>query len=721
MQPQTTPAEQITGRTHTIRQLLSGRKFGLDEFQRNYEWADKHVEDLIGDLTAQFGRQWEPTHERRAVARYEPYFLGPIITYQDEDESKLIDGQQRITTLLLLLIWLQRLQEGRDDAVPNVETLIYADHFGTKSFTLDDPERSACMHVLLDGEDFDASKASPSVRNLWHGYGAIEQLFPEDLRDEKLPFFIYWLLDRVTIVEISTGGDSQQALKIFETMNDRGLRLTNMDMLKSFILGHVDRDQLASVSRVWRTRLAELADIDPTAQSDFMKCWLRAKYSRTSADDQAIGSAFDKWVKKHDQRIGLIGPSDYTGFVLHDMDCLAGRYEELLAAGRRYNPKLAPVLYNAYNKVTLQYPLVLAAVRSDDNDETFHHKARLVAGYLDIYVARRMANGHEFGYNALESHVFSLMREIRALDADTLAERLGEKVATLDDDFTGIESLGLKPRNRSHIRYLLARISAWLDDQCGTGYTFVEYAASVESRKPFEIEHIWANHPELRPEHTQRKFTELRNRFGALVLLPSDFNASFGDLPYKRKLPKYLGQNLLARSLHPDCYANNPSFLRVGKTHELPFQAFGEDFDEKAIDSRQNLYRRLCELVWSPRAYGLVVPDTLTKPKQKRPRTRAYFDVQLPHLLSKGLITPDDTLVGEHMGKRHVAQLTAHGRIRIDTGEEFDAPSRAAMAVLDRRSWNGWTFWGVERDGEVVKLADIRKRAIAEGMFTGPK
>ena len=92
-----------------------------------------------------------------------------------------------------------------------------------------------------------AGEPSSSVRNLWLRYADIERLFPEDLRDEELPYFIYWLLDRVTIVEISTR-DGGLALEIFETMNDRGLRLTSLDMLKSFILAQVGADDREQVN-----------------------------------------------------------------------------------------------------------------------------------------------------------------------------------------------------------------------------------------------------------------------------------------------------------------------------------------------------------------------------------------------------------------------------------------------------------------------------------------
>ena len=63
------------------------------------------------------------------------------------------------------------------------------------------------------------------MANIWARYQDIEQLFPQELKDRKLSFFTDWVLERVAVVEIATS-DQEMALEIFETMNDRGLRLS---------------------------------------------------------------------------------------------------------------------------------------------------------------------------------------------------------------------------------------------------------------------------------------------------------------------------------------------------------------------------------------------------------------------------------------------------------------------------------------------------------------
>src|SRR5205823_3382136 len=94
-------------------------------------------------------------------------------------------------------------------------------------------------------------------------------------------------------------------------------------------------------------------------------------------------------------------------------------------------------------------------------------------------------------------------------------------------------------------------------------------------------------------------FSQYRNRLGGLLLLPKSFNASFGALVYEKKREHYNSQNLLARSLHEQCYDHNPGFLRFVRETGLPFQPHPE-FKRADLDARYELYTQLAELIWSP-------------------------------------------------------------------------------------------------------------------------
>src|SRR6185312_7289534 len=98
---------KIAGDAKNIRALLSGAKYGIDYFQREYRWQEKQIAELLTDLANKFLQDFDPSHERAAVERYGHYFLGSIIISDKDGQKYLIDGQQRLTSLTLLLIFLQ--------------------------------------------------------------------------------------------------------------------------------------------------------------------------------------------------------------------------------------------------------------------------------------------------------------------------------------------------------------------------------------------------------------------------------------------------------------------------------------------------------------------------------------------------------------------------------------------------------------------------------------
>lgn len=99
---------EIHGEAKTIRQLLQGSRYAIDYYQREYRWEPKQVEELLTDLTEKFLDDHESGHERSAVEGYGHYFLGSIILSDRDARSYVIDGQQRLTTLTLLLIYIHR-------------------------------------------------------------------------------------------------------------------------------------------------------------------------------------------------------------------------------------------------------------------------------------------------------------------------------------------------------------------------------------------------------------------------------------------------------------------------------------------------------------------------------------------------------------------------------------------------------------------------------------
>jgi len=709
--------DRIDGKPRTVRELFTSRKYNVDYYQREFAWTQANVIELLDDLTGRFLDSWDESHERQDVLTYRPYFLGPIVTNNRGGILFLVDGQQRVTTLTLLLIYLLHLQADRPskDQV-DVRQFVASTKVGKWSFNLDVEDREECMQALLGGTPPVVPEGDESVANLWARYQDIEQLFPQELKDRKLPYFVDWLLERVAVVEIATS-DQEMALEIFETMNDRGLRLTTTDMLKSYLLAMMrDPAEIESANHLWRERVAALGNAADKGDSDFIRNWLRSKYADTIRDRRKdavpgdfdiIGTAPHKWVRDNREDIGLRKAGDYVALVNRDFERLSGRYLQLLEASQKLTLGLEEVFYNAWNGFTFQYPLILSAISPADDDETFRTKTRMVAGWTDIFVSRRIVNYRNFGYSTVAYTMFNHMKDIRDLDVTELAQVLGVKVAEMEDTFDALSNFGLHQRNGNQVKYLLARMAAWLEEQCGGSLTFADFV-SRDRKHPFEIEHIWANHIERHPEFpSEQAFADQRNKVGGLLLLPKDFNASYGDKPYSVKQKHYFGQNLLAKSLNAECYEHNPTFLSLKKEHDLAFSPIIDEFTISSFAERQSLYEQLCELIWEPSHYGLEVPSGL-KPSGFEEKQQRYFGVSLKDLLDAGALHSGQQLTGNRNGVIYSANVTQDGEIELEDGRREESPSKAGAAALGGRSCNGWYFWQADTARGLVRLTRIR-------------
>jgi len=121
----------IDGKAKSVRQLLQGVKYSIDYYQREYRWEAKQVRELIDDLSDMFLEEYETGISRSSVADFPHYFLGSIIISQRGGKSFIVDGQQRLTSLTLLLIVLRNLQLDREDAV-QIDDLIFSERYGTR-------------------------------------------------------------------------------------------------------------------------------------------------------------------------------------------------------------------------------------------------------------------------------------------------------------------------------------------------------------------------------------------------------------------------------------------------------------------------------------------------------------------------------------------------------------------------------------------------------------
>ncbi|WP_344610332.1 GmrSD restriction endonuclease domain-containing protein [Dactylosporangium salmoneum] len=725
----------------TIGELFSNRRFGITYYQREYSWSRDDVKALLEDLRNRFWSQWSHDDDRRRVQGYSPYFLGSIVYYEEEGTTFIVDGQQRITTLHLLLIHLRGLleEQGSEGDSSHIETLIWSRR-GRETFTVDIEDHAYILRAIMRGKVPDLREgATTSERILRDRALDLREDFPNILRGESLEAFMDWLLDRVCIAGVRASGQDQ-GWEIFETTNNRGRQLGPIELLKSYLLSKAEFGRQKLNDR-WREMLSRLSDNDPKTPSDFLKSFLLARYVNVDDEDERkyVTDAFHEWIRKHPERLGLSKAPSYEKFVREELVLAGTRFARLTRASRIYTPGWETLYYNEFNGIPHHLTALLAGASFADTEGLFKQACDIISGYIDLLFVRKVVNAKVSDGSQLEPYVLELIPKLRSCtDLESLRQTLGLELAGLTDDFGRMTAYGLTPNNKTQVRYLLARVTEYAETSIGQPGRFVEYVGRVSPDDPgskaHQIEHIWADNFERYREETngdKRNFNSWRNRIGALLLLPQQDNASYRDLPYRGKLPTYLRHNILAASLHPQSRTNHPRFKRFIADHDLGqlFRPYPDVFDKEAIDTRQILFQKLCELVWAPGKLTLTIPEVVppasrqvarsqtastTSGRTRAASRRRTGNPSVAELIAAGHLAPTESIIGisKRPAVRFDARLVPDGRIELPTGE-IVADLEEAAAFVFGKPRKGWEFWHVSRDGAEVSLKDFRAKVVA--------
>jgi hypothetical protein len=263
----------------SVKELLSSgavNKFVIPEYQRPYAWTEDEVETLFNDLL-EFTRK-SLNHKDQT------YFLGSVVSYTNENgEQEIIDGQQRITSLFLLLraiyTKLQEPQEKTDEAqnfISKIEETIWQtnnltgkiDDFGNiliESKVINNAGNEILRNILKTGV------ADPKARDHYSlNYRKFQELYNKASADDALLIFdfVYNLLNRAILLPI-TADNQDTALTIFSTLNNRGLALSDADIFKATIYNQLDADAKKEFIRNWQTLDEDAKNADQDIQSLF--------------------------------------------------------------------------------------------------------------------------------------------------------------------------------------------------------------------------------------------------------------------------------------------------------------------------------------------------------------------------------------------------------------------------------------------------------------------
>lgn len=735
-------SKSVDAKDKSLREVLSNVQYAVDFYQREYKWGTKQVDELVSDLTTRFLDSFDEAHVRGDVATYPTYFLGSIVLSKKADGTFIVDGQQRLTSITLLLIYLRNLQrvDGMDED-PDLRPMIQSTQYGKTSFNMNVTDRERVIRSLYEAPDSvqPSEDDDTSSVNIVDRYRDIEATFPDECKGARLAFFLDWLIERVQFVEIAAYSD-EDAYLIFETMNDRGLSLSPAEMLKGYLLSNIrdlkERRKAEQVWDSWVPRVQSLPYKDAT--NDFFRTWFRGRFANTygpsSADYERLGPEFHRWLRDNAQRVGLKHSKEFAEFTTTQIPIYGNAFRFVRESQTRYATDNSAVYFAGEHRLD-DGLLLLAPVLTTDSNAVAEAKIRVVARFLDVWAYRRLWASRNMTKPALKGTFIALARDIRELSLEELTARLYAELTKPGVDNFETAPPSLSGSTRRKIHRLLARLASFVEIHGGAGTDPYADLVVVSGRSRFDIEHIWPNRYGDYEDlfETPAEFADYRNRLGSLLLIPHSFNTSYNAMSVEAKLPMYgrSDHHLLVASMAKATYERNPSLRNWTNLTGLEFKPYeGQPFTKQSSAERTDLYRSLAQSIWAPER---VIEDSNLDPEDvferadeireglepdegpgKKRRQRADLRIGMSDLLEAGLLSEGDTLVGRRPGvdKAATAIVLGDGDIRLESGDQFGALSSAAMSLGLGVVINGWTFWVHEKSGQ--SMAELRRAAASD-------
>ena len=608
-------------KTETLYEILNSKRFTINVYQREYRWGRKQIEQLIDDLTDCFLLSYENSkfkHEDTdEVDQYGYYFMGSIIRTGDDSTKEIIDGQQRLTSLTLLLMYINKRlhDQGNHELDSMLPNMILSSPFGAKkTFNINVEERKECMTHLYNGET-NFLPTNESSQTLLDRYMDIIDVFRDEITSEALPYFACWVMHKILLLEI-VAPSQQEAHTIFITMNDRGLSLNSAEMLKAFILNEVNEEDKIEVNAKWQELVNRIKSIASSEQSgvvntadvEFTSLWLRGNYAQTlregkkdseDKDYELLGEKFHEWVRQNAKKqMGLYLSKEYKEFVMKEMSQMVDLYLRIKQYSKKYTKGFESVYYNANRDLNYQTLLMISAIDKDDTLDVVDQKIKMIAKFVDIFASNRILNFKRANFNTNKVFLFKVLVNIRNKTVKEVGIILTK--ALLDAHIGWGEFIHLNYGNQFFKRYTLhfiARFASYINTQMGNPSEFDVYT-DRRSKNPFDIEHILPNAYEdyAADFQDEREFLSVRDNIGGLIILTKDKNRSYQDMTYSEKVQKYLGDNVLfAKALNDLFYQNNPLFLPLANKYGiLPYAKI----DKNVIYERANVYLKIAKDIW---------------------------------------------------------------------------------------------------------------------------
>tara|TARA_R110002111_G_scaffold260867_1_gene332920 strand:- start:31666 stop:33540 length:1875 start_codon:yes stop_codon:yes gene_type:complete len=604
-----------------LDQTFSTTVYFIDFYQRDYKWTEEPVRRLLDDVFYQFEETYQKLSDldpkrEHIDSKYPWYYLNTYVTNTVGGRVFVVDGQQRLTTLTLIMLkLLSKAKEFQSKTAPWLERKI-AGYSGTEhEFWMNHVQHIHVLDGLMNGVASSEIETSTGITavNMVRNYELISSELDSRLTTlHKLDTFTHYFLYRLVLINLSV--DTTHVPMVFEVINDRGVRLKPYEILKGKLLGQIDKIELESgnFNELWESSVNQVNAFRDDEIDSFFRYWLKAKFADTRKAGQRFDGEYHREMFKSDlNRLLKLDHNtpEVKSFLKKSFKYYTKLYVKIWNATKDQSEQCPSVFFNSLNELDTQFMLILSACKVNDPEES--EKIRIVSSELDRLFSMLQLQG-AYDSNEFATKLFEISSETREqpvaeipaiFEKHLIAEiqkKRGTEV-TQAFNYQLFRPMSVDRLNTRFIRYIFARI----EDLLANGmkqqmkHELRHLVTSRGAKTGFHVEHILSRNDENLSlfEGDAERFDQERNRLGGILLLKGKDNISSGNELFLEKLKSYSSTLLWNETLREDCYKSNLDFKTFCKTKQLNFRALTR-FGPEELEERQKLLFDLCCLIW---------------------------------------------------------------------------------------------------------------------------
>ncbi len=606
-----------------LDQTFSTTVYYIDFYQRDYKWTEEPVRRLLDDVFYQFEESYakhaalEPNKEN-INARYPWYYLNTYVTNTVGGRVFVVDGQQRLTTLTLILIKLHQMAKTFCSKTAGWLERKITGYSGTEhEFWMNHVRHIQVLQGLMEGalaRSID-TKSGVTAVNMVKNFEVISAELESRLSDKhRFDTFVHYFLFRLVLINLSV--DLTHVPMVFEVINDRGVRLKPYEILKGKLLGQIDKVELdnGDFNEHWETQLKAVNAFREDEIDNFFRYWLKAKYAESRKSGQRFDGDYHREMFKSDlnQLLKLEhNPSQVKAFLNGAFRYYSTLYAQLWKATKAEDVRFPAVFYNSLNELDSQFMLVISACKVDDPDET--EKIFAVTYELDRLFTLLQLQG-AYDSNLFATRIFDICKEIREQPVEIihaifekhlvleLSERRAMEVKQ-SLSYPLFRPMSIDRLNTRFIRYFFGRIERFIANgmKLGMKINLYDLVTARGVKTGFHVEHILSRNSDnlLMFNNDEERFEQERNRLGGVLLLKGKDNISSNNEVYAEKLKTYSNTLYWNETLRKDSYQSKLDFRDFAKEQNINFHSM-DQFGPNELEERQRLLFDVASLIWAP-------------------------------------------------------------------------------------------------------------------------